>query len=73
MSAKPHAVGEDAAVVFFQLIDNGQYGVFLKAVKHIPNLAVLEAGGFIGQDILGYVLQELIENVVKGKEIEKIR
>ena len=71
--AEANAVGQNAAVVFFQLVDDGEGRVFLEVVQHIPDFAVLEAGGLIGQDILGNIVQKFAENVVQCEKVDEFR
>ena len=63
--AQTNAVRKDAAVVFFQLIDNGQHGVPLKIVERAPDFTLLKARGLVGKHILGYVIQKLAEDMVQ--------
>ena len=49
--AKTYTVRQDAAIVLFQFIDDSQHCIFLEIIELIPDLAVLESGRLIGQDI----------------------
>ena len=69
---QPHAVSQDTAVVFFQLVDDGQCRIFLEIVKLVPDLAVLEASGFVGQHVLGNIFKKLVEDIVEGDEIDEL-
>ena len=70
--AETHTISQDAPVELFQLIDNCQGSILLVIKEHIPNLALFEACCLVGQHILRDVFQELIKNVVKGKEVDKV-
>ena len=59
------AVSENTTVVFFQLIDDCETSLTLEVIQHLPDLALLEAGGFVGQHILGNVFQKLVEDIVQ--------
>ena len=65
-------ISQDAAIELFQLIDDCQGCIFLIVKEQIPNLALLKAGSLIGQHIFRDVFQELVENVVKGKEVDEV-
>ena len=67
-----HTVSQDAAVEFFQFIDNRQGSILLVVKEQIPNLTLFEACCLIGQHIFRDVFQELVENVVKGKEVDEV-
>ena len=71
--AKAHAVSQDAAVVFFQLVDDGKYSVPLEVIQQAPDFALLEARRLIGKNILRNVLQEFVENVIQRNEIDQLR
>ena len=71
--SETYAVREDTAVVGFQLVDDGQCGILLEVVELVPYLRGLETRGFVGQHIFADVLQELIEDVVEGDEIDEVR
>ena len=71
--AETYGVGQNAAVVFFQLVYDGKSCVTLKVKQHLPDLAVLEAGGFVGQSIVRDIVEKLIKNVVERNEIDKFR
>ena len=45
----------------------------MEVIEHIPDLALFEAGGLIGQDVLRDVLQEFVEDVIQSKEIDEVR
>ena len=67
-----HTVSQDAAVELFQFINNCQGSILLVVKEQIPNLALFEACCLIGQHIFRDVFQELVENVVKGKEVDEV-
>ena len=71
--AQTDAIRQDAAVILFQLIDDGQHRIPLEVVQHAPDLALLEACCLIWQDILGDVLQELAEDIVQCNEVNHFR
>ena len=62
--AETHAVRQNAAVVFFQLVDDRKHRITLKVVQHPPNLAFLETVCLIRQFIFGDVVQKLVEDIV---------
>ena len=62
--AQTNAVSQDTAVVLLQLVDNGKNSIPLKIIKHTPDLALLESGCLIGQDILRNIVQKFAENMV---------
>ena len=70
---KTYAVREDAAIVFFELVDNSEGSIPLEVIEHPPNLAFLKTSCFVGQNIFGYIFQKLIEDVIKRDEVDKIR
>ena len=47
--AKANTVRKDAAVVLFQLIDDGKHRILLEVVQQTPDFALLEAGCLIRQ------------------------
>lgn len=53
---------------FFELVDDGEDRVFLKIVEHAPDLALLEAGGLVGQDIFEFapVVPEVVDDFDGG-------
>ena len=53
--AETDAVREDAAVVFFELVDDGENGIALEVVKHTPYFALFESDFFIRQLVLGQI------------------
>ena len=71
--AEANAVSQNATVVFFQFVDDGEGRIFLEVVQHIPDFAVLKAGGFVGQDILGNIVQKFTENVVQREKVDELR
>ena len=50
--AEADRVGEDAAVVFFELIDDGEGGIALEMIEHVPDFAFFESGILVGQCVL---------------------
>ena len=69
--SQSHAVRQYAAVVLFQLIDDGQRRVLLKTIEHVPYLGLLEARQIVGQDVFGSLLQKRLEYVVQREEVDK--
>ena len=49
--AKTNTVRKDAAVVLFQLIDDGKHRILLEVVQQTPDFALLKAGCLIRQFI----------------------
>ena len=68
-----HAVGEDAAVVGLQLVDDAGRGVALEVVEALPDLRLLVAGAVVRQDVLADVVEELGEQVVEDQEVDPRR
>ena len=71
--AQANTVCQNAAIVFFQFINDCQSCIFLEIVQQSPNLAVLETCGFIWQHIFADVFQKFAEYVIQHKEIYKVR
>ena len=71
--AEPDAVGENAAVVHFELIDAREHGIALKIEEHRPNCALLETGCFVRQNIFGNVDEKFVEDVEERHEIYQRR
>ena len=70
---KPHAVGQDAAVVSFQLIDNAYCGITLKIEKLVPDQRALITRAVVGQDVFIDIIEEIPENIVEHQEIDALR
>ena len=68
-----HTIRQNTAVEFFQLADNRKNGIPLEVIEHFPDFALFEAGCLIGQLVRRNVIQKLMENVVKSKEIDIFR
>ncbi len=68
--AEPYAVGEDAAAVGLQLVDDPDRGVSLEVVEALPDLGVLIARPVVWQHVLADVLEELAEEVVEDQEVD---
>ena len=49
--AKTNTVRKDAAVVLFQLIDDGKHRILLEVVQQAPDFALLKAGCLVRQFI----------------------
>ena len=56
-------MGQDVAVVFLQLVDDGKCRIALETVELLPDGRVLEPSRFFAQFILADVLQKLVEEV----------
>ena len=70
--AQSDAVGEDAAVVFFQFADDAERGVFLEVVEQVPYLALFETGSFVRQAVdVGDVVEKFAEQVVESVKIDE--
>ena len=69
---KTDAIRKNAAVVFFKFIYDGEGSILLEIIEHPPNLAFLETGRFVGQNIFGHIFQELVENVIKRHKVDEI-
>ena len=70
--AQADAVGQDAAVVGFQLVDDAGGGIALEVEELLPNEAVLVAGQVVGQDVFVDVVEELAEDVVEHQEVDAL-
>jgi hypothetical protein len=68
--AETHAVGKDAAIEGFELIDDAHRGIALKLIQRLPDDGVLPAGAVFGQHVFAEIRQELIEDVVQHQEID---
>ena len=71
--SKSNTVCKDAAIILFQLVDDGKHRIFLEVVKHPPDPAVLKACCLIRKHILRYVIQKLIENIIQCVKIYEVR
>ena len=71
--AEANAVRQNAAVVFFQLVNQPQGSVPLEVIEQIPDFALLETGGLIGENVLGDIFQKFVEDVIEGEEIDELR
>ena len=71
--AESDAVGKDAAVILFELVDDAKRRVLLEVEKLVPDDAVLKAGRLVGEDVLGDVLQKLAEDVVERHVVDDLR
>ena len=70
--AEADRIGEDAAIVLFEIIDDGEGCVALEMIEHVPDFAFFKAGALVGQRVLRYILQKLMEDVVKRGEIDEL-
>ena len=66
------AVGEDAAVVGFELVDDSDRGVALEIEELLPDDGFLVAGAVVRHQVLGDFLEELREEVVEHHEVEAL-
>ena len=71
--AESDAVGKDAAVILFELVDDAKRRVLLEVEELVPDDAVLKAGRLVGEDVLGDVLQKLAEDVVERHVVDDLR
>ena len=70
--AQADAVGENAAVVGFELVDDAGGGIALEVEELLPDEGVLIAGEVVGEDIVTEIGQELVEDVVQHQEVETL-
>ena len=70
---KANTIGKNATIELFQFVDDGKSGILLEIVEHAPNLAFLKACGLIGENVFGYVLKKLAEDIIEGDEVDEIR
>jgi len=68
-----HGLGEDAAVVSLQLIDDAGGSVPLEIEELFPHEAVLVAGEVFRENVLADVLQKLAEDIVEHQEVDALR
>ena len=73
MSYQSYRIGKDTAVILLQLIDDSKASILLEVVEHPPNLAFLEAGCLVWQNILGHIFQKLAENIVESHKVNEVR
>ena len=71
--SQTNGVGEDAAVVGFQLVDDARRCVALEVVQALPDLRLRVACAVVRQDVLVDVVEELCEQVVEDQEIDACR
>ena len=69
---KPHAVGQDAAVVGFQLVDNAYGGITLKVEKLVPDQRILITRAVVGKDVFVDIVEEIAEDVVEHQEVDSL-
>ena len=67
--AQADAIGQDAAVVFFELVDDCKHRITLEIIQHAPNLALFEPGRFVRQYIFGNVLEEFAKHIIESNEV----
>ena len=70
---KTDAIRKDTAVELLKFVYDSKGSILLEVIEHPPNLTFLEAGCFVGQNIFGYIFQELVEDVIERHEIGEIR
>lgn len=70
--AQAHAVGQDAAAVGFQLVDDACGRVSLVVEELLPDQRVLVAGAVVGEHVLVDLIQELVEDVVEHQEVDAL-
>ena len=70
--AQANGIGQDAAVVGLELVDDGERRVLLEVVELVPNEAVAEAQPLVGQHVLGDVVQELAEYAVERHVVDEL-
>ena len=62
--AQTNTVRQNAAIVFFELVDNRKDSIALKIIEHAPDFALLEAGRLIRQNVLRNIVKEFAEHMV---------
>ena len=70
--AEAHAVGEDAAIVGFQLVDDAGGGIALEVEQLLPNQCFEVARAVVGQHVFVQVFQELVEDVVEHQKVDAL-
>ena len=68
-----NGVGEDAAVVGLQLVDDARGRVPLEVVQTLPDLRLLVTGAVVRQHVLVDVVEKLREQVVEDQEVDPCR
>ena len=65
-------IGKDTAIKLLQLVDDSEASILLEVIEFIPYNAILETRSLIRQHIFGDILQELVEDVVQGYEVDEV-
>ena len=71
--AQADGICQDAPVVGLEFVDDGERGVLLEVVEHVPDSAVPEAGGVLGEGVVGRIVEELGEDMVERHVIDEFR
>lgn len=70
--AEADAVGQDAAAVGFQLVNDAGGRILLVVEELVPDQRVLVAGAVVGQYVFVDVVEELVEDVVEHQEVDAL-
>ena len=71
--AQPHTIRNDAAVVALKFVDGTEHSIALEFIELVPDQGVFEAGLAADDFFFVYVLQEILEDVVEGEEVNELR
>ena len=66
------AIGQDAAVVGLQLVDQARGGIALEVEELLPDQGVLIARSIVGEHVFIDVFQELPKDVVEHQEVDAL-
>src|SRR5690606_15720484 len=69
--SQPHAVGNDAAIIFFELINGAKDTVSLKLVKLVPDNCILKACFGTDNALFIYVFEVIFENIIQRNEVHQ--
>ena len=71
--AEAHAVGQNAAVVGFKLVDDAHGRVALIVEELLPHKRILIARSVVGKHVVADVVQKFPEYIVKNEKVEAFR
>ena len=68
-----NAVGQDAAIVGLQLVNDSSCSVLLEIKQFVPHQTILIARAIIGENVGADVFQEFAEDIVEHHEVDALR
>ena len=71
--AQADTVGDDAAIIFFQLVDCAENSIFLELVKFFPDQVFFDPGFGLDDFFLIQFPQSIAENMIQNEVIDKVR